>query len=316
MVEFFLYGCATGASLIILYYMVVNSKRNKKLKRIINQQKRILKLVQMSKDIIYCYQIKPEGKFTYLSPSIEKILGKNLVKSCYSDSSIPLQLIHPDDIETIHKKISGEINFDKPIVQRWRNDKGKYIWFEEYATPIYRKGQLVAIQGIIRNIDDKIKFQESLEYKICHDSFTGLYNKEFFLRACEKYNRDINTRAAIIVCDLDNLKITNDTHGHMEGDNLIKETANILNKFSSKNIIVSRIGGDEFALLIVRKSQNFIKEIIEKINNELNYHHEQEVNMNMSIGYAYTESSLGDMDALFRKADKNMYVIKNNKKAI
>lgn len=318
MIQYFFVGCIIGGLIVSIYHKKVSLKSYRKTQNIKKNQKRILNLIERSKDIIYCYQLIPEQKFIYLSPSIEKFLGEGLVKLCYQNPNNPFELIHPDDVTLLYDKMYGTIDYDKPIIQRWKNMDGKYLWFEEYATPIYSKGRLVAVQGIIRNIDEKIKYQQGLEYKVSHDALTGLYNKDFFERACNKYNKEMNSKVAIIMCDLDNLKITNDIHGHMEGDNLIKEVGNILSKFLSDNSIVARVGGDEFAILITDFNEDYIEKMIDNINDEIdNFNiNKSNITINISTGYSYSNKSIGRMDALFKDADRNMYKDKNNKKAI
>lgn len=55
---------------------------------------------------------------------------------------------------------------------------------------MYKDGEVVAFQGILRNITDKLKLQEELEYRITHDSLTGVYNREFIERLIEKYDKN------------------------------------------------------------------------------------------------------------------------------
>ncbi|MFD0620796.1 PAS domain S-box protein [Paenibacillus sp. GCM10027629] len=76
------------------------------------------------------------------------------------------------------------------MIYRIVNGAGQYITFEEFTTPVYKDGEVVAFQGILRNITDKLKLQEELEYRITHDSLTGVYNREFIERLIEKYDKN------------------------------------------------------------------------------------------------------------------------------
>ena len=115
-----------------------------------------------------------------------------------------------------------------------------------------------------------------------------------------KFNEQINTSVAIILCDLDELKYTNDNFGHKMGDVLIQETAKVLNKFSSSDITVVRIGGDEFVLIVVHKTENQIQQLITDIGKEINNYNanNSKVKIKMSVGYSYTTSSIGQMAEL------------------
>ncbi|MDQ7860673.1 hypothetical protein RCO48_05000 [Peribacillus frigoritolerans] len=54
------------------------------------------------------------------------------------------------------------------------------MWFKEYATPIYEKDELVAVQGIIRNIDERVRYIQDIEYQMSHDPLTNIHNRQFF----------------------------------------------------------------------------------------------------------------------------------------
>jgi diguanylate cyclase (GGDEF)-like protein len=129
--------------------------------------------------------------------------------------------------------------------------------------------ELVAIQGVLRNIDEKIKLQQDLEYRIHHDSLTHIYNREFFQKQMDKFDKQVDTSVGIILCDLDELKYMNDNFGHKEGDALIKEAAKVLNKFSSEKTIVARIGGDEFAILVADTNKEEVEKLLVDISKEI-----------------------------------------------
>ena len=95
----------------------------------------------------------------------------------YRNPDICFRDVHPGDYEILRKKVMGEIDYSKSIIQRWKDKEGKYRWFEEYATPIYKNGVLVAIQGVMRNIDEKVELQEKLLYQLHHDRLTDIYNQ-------------------------------------------------------------------------------------------------------------------------------------------
>ncbi len=280
-----------------------------------DHEKKTYQLVESSKDIIYHYEVKPNFRFRYISPSIEPILGEGLIEKSYENPYYCFEHIHPDDYPILYNKIHGAIDFSKALIQRWRNQEGEYIWFEEYVTPIYENDKLVAIKGVMRNITEQIMLQKELEYQLTHDYLTGVYNRRYYAEKFDLFNNYENSAISIIICDLDELKQTNDQFGHKIGDQLIMSTAEILNSFSKEDVIVSRLGGDEFAVIIIGKLVNpvqLMEEIIVKIE-EFNQT-SNEIDIKVSMGLASTNQSIGNMDDLFIKADKNMYKNKNLKK--
>ncbi|MFZ3580113.1 sensor domain-containing diguanylate cyclase [Virgibacillus sp. DJP39] len=286
-----------------------------KSKRGFEKEKTIFKLIEGSKDVIYEYEIKPKLKFRYLSPSIEKFLGPGTLEEAFERPNAPFERIHPDDYDNLHKKIKNELDYSEIIVMRWKDDKGNYRWFEEYVTPIYERGELIAVQGIMRNIDEKVELQQDLEYRINHDAMTGIYNRYFFEQNMAKYNKDLDQSVSIVLCDMDGLKCINDNHGHQKGDIYIKTSAKLLQQSFSEDAIVSRIGGDEFAVILLGMNQREVENLCKKLIHNLNEHNinNKDLTIRMSIGYSFAEHSIDHMENLFIKADRNMYKDKNKK---
>ena len=309
-------GVVIGMLILYLYNRYVRQKTNKHLLNHAEDEQRLLRLIESSKDIIYHYEVKPKRKFRYVSPSLDKFLGKGSMKKAYENANACFENIHPDDYHILYKKISGDMDYDQPIIQRWSNKLGEYIWFEEYATPVYENSEMVAIEGIIRNINEKVDLQKDLEYQISHDSLTNIYNRGFFSQSMKIYNTLIDTSVAIIICDLDNLKYMNDTYGHVKGDSLIIAAANVIDKNSSQNTIVARIGGDEFAILLTEIDKTDVEKLLEQMTKDIMEFNKNnlELRINLSMGYSFSQHSIGIMSDLLSEADKNMYLDKRKRK--
>jgi diguanylate cyclase (GGDEF)-like protein/PAS domain S-box-containing protein len=266
-------------------------------------------LLDYSKDSLYYYQTYPNNKFKYIGPSIKEIIGikEDVFLNDYKEA---FNLVHPDDLESLYKKTIGQVDYSKKQLARWLNSNGEYIWTEDCATPIYDKsGKMIGIVGSIRNITDRIKMEEEINYRSNHDVMTGLYNRDYFEDLFDKLDKHISCKVGIIVCDLNGLKMINDNYGHKIGDLLIKESGKLLNRYSSENIIISRIGGDEFSIILKDVNELDVLNLIDNIKKDIveyNNNH-NEVKINMSIGYSISQHSLGIMNNLFVTADQNMY---------
>lgn len=274
----------------------------------------IFQLVESSKDVVYYYEV-PKMKFTYISPSIETFLGEGVIEEAELNPYAPFERVHPDDYDTLMRKVSGDMDYSEILIQRWRDNSGRYRWFEEYASPIYENGQLVVIQGIMRNIDEKVKLQQDLEYRIYHDPLTCIYNREYFDKKFEELNT-YNVPVALIVCDVDGLKYVNDHFGHRTGDELIKGVAALINQYSTEEISVARIGGDEFVIIAIYQTESQVQQLISDIRKDIEkYNANSSVyTIKMSIGYSYAFSSMEQMEGLFSRADKKMYEDKMSRK--
>lgn len=270
------------------------------------------RMLNHTKDVIYYYQVYPEIKFLYISPCSREIFKRH-ENELYDDYMLVFNTVHPDDYENLYNKTIGKVDFSKPQFTRWLNGDGEYVFTEDNATPIYDKtGRLIAVEGTIRDITYRKKLEDELEYKSTHDTMTGLYNREYYERHFDKLDKKDEATVGIIICDLDGLKYTNDNFGHKVGDKLIIETSKIFNRYSSNNVIVSRIGGDETAIITIGLDKKMIKEMIDSINNEIAEFNEEskDIIIRVSMGFAITQNSLGNMTNLFKIADENMYKVK------
>ena len=305
-----------GIVIILFIICIIQYVRVAQMKQQIDCIKPLNETIKNAKDIIYYCEI-PQLKYRYLSPSVKQ-LGSKTYEEHMENPYKFFEIVHPDDYEMFKGKMEGKMDFSKPLILRLLNDKGDYIWFEEFATPVYKEGKLVAIQGIYRNIDDKMKLQQQLEYEVSHDGLTNVNNRTYFQTKMHFYNKVKDVPMGVIICDLDRLKYVNDNYGHQTGDRLIIEAANILKNCASEEMIISRIGGDEFALLWPNAEEEEVEAFINKVIQNLNYHNtlNESFEIHMSIGCAYIHSSIRNMECLYSEADHQMYKSKNAKKVL
>lgn len=273
----------------------------------------LVESVENIRDLLYYCETVPKLKYRYLSPAVDNLIGPNSLRDHLQNPNKIFEIVHPDDYEILVKKKLGTLNFNQPITVRLKNHLGEYIWFEEYATPVYKDGKYVAVQGLFRNINDKILLQQQLEYKSFHDALTDLYNREYFQAKLAHFN-ECNDPITLVVADLDELKWVNDEYGHQMGDRLICETAACLKDYADNDMLIARIGGDEFSILIPNKSVLQVEQYIKNIEMKMKKDYEDLPfsSIKISIGYEYSDSSYGVMEQLFSQADAKMY--KNKKK--
>lgn len=288
-----------------------------KYKNIINNKKNLLNIFECSKDFIYRLELVPEIKFTYISPSVEDVLGYS-VKDHMLNPFLQSEIVHPADKDLILDKLNGKIDFESSNPIRYKHKSGEYIWIEDNTTPIYDNfGQLIALQGVARNITKRKKLEEKLKILSFYDGLTRLHNKLYLEKQIHILNTKQNTSIGVIFCDLDNLKVTNDTLGHELGDKLIIYISNILKNTFKERSIISRYGGDEFIIIIkdttLEEVENFhslLSKSIEKQNKD-----DKTLHLSVSIGYSFSETSIGVIKQVINLADKNMYKNKQKRKS-
>jgi len=273
-----------------------------------------VKLFERAKDIVFKYQVLPEYKFIYLSPSIYDILGY-ASEQYFINPSLVFELLHPDDIEIQQSKMDKNTDFSKNFCTRFKHKDGHYIWLEDYIIPTYdNNGNLIFVEGISRDITERKLLEKRLKELSYRDGLTGLYNRTYLNRQIEMLTDHNYTSVGVISCDLDNLKYINDGLGHSSGDLLIKNVSNFFNNTFNENCTIVRNGGDEFIILITNASFKEAKDKHSKMLCSIKeYNRTNEMPIELSSGFAFSSSSKNILE-LLSQADKNMYKNKYEKR--
>jgi diguanylate cyclase (GGDEF)-like protein len=162
---------------------------------------------------------------------------------------------------------------------------------------------------LIRDISEQILIENKLEYLNIYDSLTGLFNRTYFENRLSYYNDPAFLPMGLVICDLNGLKLVNDTLGHSYGDIIIKESANIIKLSLSNYEEACRIGGDEFAIFFPNCSESLLIKYKDNVVNKLNEYNESnpKLPLSFSIGYSIKSNTDVDMNNIFIVADNNMY---------
>jgi len=173
-----------------------------------------------------------------------------------------------------------------------------------------RTGVLKALTHLINTVTAELEaVNQDLNYIGLHDSLTGAYNRTFFDQEINRLEKQSDS-VGILICDMDCLKLVNDTLGHEVGDRTIRSVAQLLMESCRNEDFVARIGGDEFAILVRGASKSDLAAIATRIEE-----HAQELRTccddnlaYLSIGYAYRElGSSQNLSEIFTNADNAMY---------
>ena len=152
---------------------------------------------------------------------------------------------------------------------------------------------------------------EKLSYSATHDALTGVYNRTAYEKAYKSLH---GSDVGLLVVDVDKFKHFNDTYGHDVGDLVLKRVAEVLMSSFRSEDHVSRIGGDEFCV-IMRHTNSSLKDLVigkvEKMNQVLSKPDKGTPSISLSVGIAFgdRENPSGD---LFKDADTALFRVKNN----
>lgn len=143
-----------------------------------------------------------------------------------------------------------------------------------------------------------------------HDSLTGLYNRSFYAEYMKKHHFE-RTDSIVVMFDVNNLKLCNDTYGHSCGDLLIRYAANLISETFSERGKCFRMGGDEFCVILRKKDLQECVDLLNKFDQaviDFNNNSTEEFLVQVAYGYAYYDSDLDfDFSDTMRRADKMMY---------
>ena len=176
----------------------------------------------------------------------------------------------------------------------------------------FTAGSILFIIGIILWSNLTRRIINELEEVAHLDSLTRVLNRKGILKVYEALVEK-GEDFYLIICDLDGTKLINDTMGHLEGDKFICDTSQILTKFIGRKGHVSRIGGDEFLIIVVDADSQFVEKTIVSIKNKISRLY-LEQDFGISIGYAAHPVDGQLFEELIEVADTRMYEDKNKHK--
>jgi len=176
-------------------------------------------------------------------------------------------------------------------------------------------------EALMREINERKKIQQKFNHLAYHDHLTGLPNrlgfKERMIKAIEQAQHS-NRMIGVVFLDLDSFKIANDTLGHNGGNELIKAVGERISKNIREYDTLSRVGGDEFLIMIQnisnREDMTRVLEGIISLFNEPFHLRGKEFVITASAGVALYPTDGLDVEELIRNADIAMYHAKKNGK--
>ncbi|MBU3182079.1 GGDEF domain-containing protein [Clostridium psychrophilum] len=173
---------------------------------------------------------------------------------------------------------------------------------------------------IANYMNTSIKLLNRLEHESTIDFLTGLNNvRQFdkYLNASLINVKNKDEHLSILIIDIDFFKKVNDTYGHLAGDSILQQLGVVLTKSSRSFDIVSRIGGEEFSVILPDCPSQQAIEVAERLRsavetNEFIIQDEIKINITISIGAATYPDNVIDLDTLVNSADTALYSAKHS----
>jgi diguanylate cyclase (GGDEF)-like protein/PAS domain S-box-containing protein len=205
------------------------------------------------------------------------------------------------------------------LVEVRKDAPGGNYWTHTTKIPLKNdKGDIFGIIGFTRIINQIKSTELKLHSLATHDSLTNVYNRRGLFERLDEMIHQSTIKLGIIVIDVDNLKSINDRYFHDVGDEFLQWFAWILKSSTRGNDIVSRIGGDEFVLILenIIKAENisrFCEKLYKNFNKSLDERF-KDMNINMSMGISIYPDDSENPKELIKKADEALYYAKSHGK--
>jgi diguanylate cyclase (GGDEF)-like protein/PAS domain S-box-containing protein len=274
-------------------------------------EERFRQLAENIREVFYICEISEPyiTRFLYVSPAYKEVWGRPC-EGLYQDSKSFWDAVYPSDkdrvISSSMKRRQGEVEEQYRI----KRPDGSILWIKDRSFPVFDgSGKAYRIVGIAADITDQKLGEEKLRYLSLHDTLTGLYNRVYFEEELRRIEKMRYQTIGIISCDLDGLKMVNDTLGHDRGDVLLIGVAKVMRECFREGDVVARIGGDEFSVILPNASKTILESSCQRIREALARYNavHPELPLNISLGFAVKSGASISMRDLLKEADSNMY---------
>ncbi|WP_373485151.1 sensor domain-containing diguanylate cyclase [Acetobacterium malicum] len=214
-------------------------------------------LADNAADVIWTMDL--EGRFSYISPSVEKLRGYTVEEIM---AQTPEEVLCPDSLIHMQEGLARAINsvqnglpfqvFRGELEQPCKD--GSTVWTEATVSGIYSEdGRFIGMLGVTRDISERKLMEEEIRRLSITDKLTQSFNR---LKLDETLEQQFESSKgggvpfAIIILDIDHFKLVNDTYGHQVGDRVLIELVEALHDNVRAGDVVGRWGGEEFLIIL------------------------------------------------------------------
>jgi diguanylate cyclase (GGDEF)-like protein/PAS domain S-box-containing protein len=293
-----------------------NTERKKATRTLRESEEKFRSLVHSTDDSIYV--VDRDYRYVFINKKHLKRLG-------LSEDEYPGRLYKdyhsPEETRLFIEKAEKVFSRGESVHHEYQSLRdGRYFLLT--LSPVKKEdGTVTAVTVLSKDVTDFKLMEEKLRKLSLTDELTGLYNRRGFYTLAEHLMRAAHRNGMklyLLYIDLDNMKVINDKYGHKEGDKALAHFGQILRENYRESDVISRIGGDEFAIIMQEgNTDSTIEKLISRLHRTLSAEiakKEDGYILSASIGVAsYEPSTPSSLDDLLSHADRMMYRQKQSK---
>ncbi len=267
--------------------------------------------------------VDAEGRIDYINRAAEALLSQRFDQVMGRMFSEVAALVDETDRRSLGDPVRKALSTGGRVTMGRRavlvpGNAGPERSVEISVTPLRFDGKdIVGLVIVLHDTSELRGLTRQMTYQASHDALTGLVNRREFERRLQEAMdsaQSVNIGHALCYLDLDRFKVVNDTCGHTAGDNMLREVAAIIKDAVRDSDTVGRIGGDEFALLLVgcplEKARQIADDVVRSVNDYRFVWKDKIFNIGVSIGLVEIGRDGGAIEDMMNSADSACYVAK------
>ena len=263
-----------------------------------------------------------DARIKYMNPVAERLTGWSSDHSRNVLLSNVVKIINEDTGQQMPNPITrcleeNTVEHQNNYVSLIRDD-GAAVPIDVSAAPMRdNRGAVIGAVMVLHDVSSSRKLAKQLSYQASYDALTGLYNRRVFEEQLEAVLLNVqeeDRHHALCYIDLDQFKSVNDTCGHMAGDELLRQVATFLHDCIREGDTLSRLGGDEFGVLLENCPLALASQIADKIRQKVKEYRfiweNRAFEVGASIGVVNINSGNIDVASVLSAADLACYAAK------
>jgi diguanylate cyclase (GGDEF)-like protein/PAS domain S-box-containing protein len=267
--------------------------------------------------------VDAEGRIDYINHSAETLLGQRFDQVMGKSFSEVASFVDETDRRSLGDPVRKALTTGGRVTMGRRavlvpGNAGPERSVEISVTPLRFDGKdILGLVLVLHDTSELRGLTRQMTYQASHDALTGLVNRREFERRLQEAMDSAqtgNVGHGLCYLDLDRFKVVNDTCGHTAGDNMLREVASLIKEAVRDSDTVGRIGGDEFALLLVgcplEKARQIADDVVRSVNDYRFVWKDKIFNIGVSIGLVEIGRGGGAIEDMMNSADSACYVAK------